>query len=64
MTDVVQATVVAESAAVAECLAKAAVIRGSEAGSGLLERAGAYAALLWLEDGQLAMTPGTSGWLD
>ena len=64
VTDVVQATVVAESAAVAECLAKAAVIRGSEAGSGLLERAGAYAALLWLEDGQLAMTPGTSGWLD
>ncbi len=64
VTDVVQATVVAESAGAAECLAKAAVIRGSEAGLGLLQRAGAYAALLWLVDGASATMPGTSRWLD
>ena len=63
VTDVVQATVVAESAGAAECLAKAAVIRGSRAGLGLLERAGAWAALLWLDDGRLVTAPGTSGWL-
>jgi thiamine biosynthesis lipoprotein len=63
LTDVVQATVVAESAAVAECLAKSAVIRGSRDGMGLLERAGAWAAVLLLEDGHLMTTPGESGWL-
>jgi thiamine biosynthesis lipoprotein len=63
VTDVVQATVVAEGAGAAECLAKAAVIRGSEAGLGLLERADAWAALLWLEDGDLLMSPGTLRWL-
>ena len=62
-TDVVQATVVAESAAVAESLAKSAVIRGSHDGMGLLERAGAWAAVLLLEDGDLMTTPGESGWL-
>ena len=63
VTDVVQATVVAESTGVAECLAKAAVIRGSEAGLGLLERGDAWAALLCLENGDLVTTPGTSRWL-
>ena len=64
MTDVAQATVIAETAAAAECLAKAAVIRGSEAGLGLLERAGAYAALLWLANGDLIATTKTRRWLD
>ena len=63
VTDVVQATVVAESAGVAECLAKSAVIRGSQGGLELLDRAGAWAAVLLLEDDELFATPGTSGWL-
>jgi thiamine biosynthesis lipoprotein len=62
-TDVVQATVVAECAGLAEALAKSAVIRGSHAGLELLGRTGAWAALLLLEDGDLLATPGTTRWL-
>jgi thiamine biosynthesis lipoprotein len=62
-TDVVQATVVAESAAAAECLAKSAVVRGSHRGLELVERAGAWAAVLLLEDGSLVTTPRTAAWL-
>jgi thiamine biosynthesis lipoprotein len=62
-SDVVQATVVAASAGLAEALAKSAVIRGSHDGFGLLERAGAWGALLLLEDGELLATPDTTRWL-
>lgn len=62
-TDVVQATVVAESTGLAEALAKSAVIRGSSDGLELLARAGAWAALLLLEDGDLLATPGATRWL-
>jgi thiamine biosynthesis lipoprotein len=64
LTDVVQATVVAESAGRAEALAKSAVIRGSRGGLGLLGRSEAWAALLLLESGDILATPGTSRWLD
>jgi len=52
VTDVIQATVVAESAAIAEALAKTAVILGAGRGLALLERAGAIAAVLATDDGQ------------
>lgn len=62
-TDVVQATVVAEGALVAEALAKAVVIAGSVDGVRLLEGAGAMAALILLESGQLMATKGSEEWL-
>ena len=62
-TDIVQATVVADSTGLAEALAKSAVIRGSRGSVGLLRRAGAWAALLLLDDGDLLTTPDTSRWL-
>lgn len=63
LTDVVQATVVAESAGLAEALAKSAAIRGSHDGLELLHRARAWGALLLLEDDSLLATPGTKRWL-
>jgi len=63
-TDVVQATVVAERAGLAEALAKAAVIRGAQAGPAVLEAGGAWAALLLLASGDLLALPGTDRWLD
>ena len=63
VTDVVQATVVAESTGLAEALAKSAVIRGSHDGLELLDRAGAWGALLLLEGGDLFKTPGAMRWL-
>lgn len=63
VTDVVQTTVVAASTGLAEALAKSAVIRGSHDGFELLDRAGVWAALLLLEDGDLLTTPGTTRWL-
>jgi thiamine biosynthesis lipoprotein len=50
-TDLVQATVVAPSAAEAETLAKAAVILGSQSGARLLEQSNASFALLVRHDG-------------
>ncbi len=63
-TDVVQATVVAERAGLAEALAKAAVIRGAQAGVEVLEAGGAWAALLLLVNGDLLALPGSDRWLD
>ena len=63
VTEVVQATVIAESTGLAEALAKSAVIRGSQGGFELLDRAGAWGALLLLKDGDLLKTPGTARWL-
>lgn len=62
-TDVVQATVVADSALAAEAMAKAVVIAGSEAGLGLLDRAGIRAGILLLRDGELIGTPSAQAWL-
>ncbi len=63
VTDVVQATVVAESALAAESLAKAIVISGSQEGLDLAERAGSLAEVLLLDDGQIIASPRTLEWL-
>jgi thiamine biosynthesis lipoprotein ApbE len=63
MTDIIQATVMAEDATTAEGLAKAAVIAGSDAAPGFLERAGAWAAVLLLADGGVIASPSSVAWL-
>jgi len=63
VTDVVQATVVAGTALAAESLAKSIVISGSWDGLELAERAGARAAVLLLEDGEVIATPQSLDWL-
>jgi thiamine biosynthesis lipoprotein len=62
-TDVIQATVVAESALVAEALAKSSVILGSADGLDLLERAGAWAEIILLESGEVISTMRSLDWL-
>ena len=62
-TDVVQATVVAADALLAEALAKSVVIAGSDAGLRALRRSGAHAAVLLLNDGELIVPPGAEAWL-
>jgi thiamine biosynthesis lipoprotein len=57
VTDLVQATVVAPSAAEAEVLAKAAVIMGSDAGAAFLEKASASFGLLVRYDGTTIDVP-------
>jgi thiamine biosynthesis lipoprotein ApbE len=64
VTDLVQATVVADSASEAEGLAKAAVIAGSEEGLALLERAGAQGAVLLTDRGETIASPRTLALLD
>jgi thiamine biosynthesis lipoprotein len=59
LTDVVQATVVAGSALLAESYAKAAVIAGSGAGFALLDRAPIRGAVLLLDAGQVLALPRT-----
>ena len=56
MTDVVQATVIADSARSAETLAKAIIIAGSEDGLSLAAAGGMEAALLVLASGEIRMT--------
>ncbi|HEX2755808.1 MAG TPA: FAD:protein FMN transferase [Candidatus Limnocylindrales bacterium] len=63
VTDLVQATVLAGSARVAEALAKAAVIVGSEAAFALLDRAGVDGAILLTDRGRLLIHPATLRWL-
>jgi thiamine biosynthesis lipoprotein len=58
-TDVVQATVVADTALRAEALAKAAVIAGSMAGLALLERAGVRGAVILTTTGEVMASPAT-----
>ena len=62
-TDVVQATVLASGAAVAEAFAKSAVILGSVGGLDFLDRAGVAGAILLLEDGRALALPRTSAYL-
>ncbi|MDA8236567.1 MAG: FAD:protein FMN transferase [Chloroflexi bacterium] len=62
-TDVVQATVLASGAAVAEAFAKTAVILGSAAGLDFLDRAGVAGAILLLEDDRVLALPRTMEFL-
>jgi thiamine biosynthesis lipoprotein len=62
-TDLVQATVVAQTAREAEAFAKAAVILGSAAGLRFLEQSAAVAAILLTDGGETISLPGTGAWL-
>lgn len=62
-TDVVQATVLAGSAAEAETWAKCAVLVGAAAGIDLLDRAGVAGAVLLMADGRAVALPRTTEWL-
>ena len=62
-TDVVQATVLARSARVAEVLAKTAVILGRDEGLTFLEAAGALAAVVLTDAGECLATPRSLDWL-
>ena len=62
-TDVVQATVIASGAAVAEALAKSAVILGAVAGLDFLEQSAAAGAILLLDDGRVVALPRTTAFL-
>lgn len=62
-TDVVQATVVADSALDAEALAKATVILGADGALDMLEGSDALAAVLLLEDGDVVATTRSLDWL-
>lgn len=57
-TDVIQATVIAGSARLAEVYAKAAVILGSVAGLAALDRPGVEGVLLLTERGEVLASPG------
>jgi FAD:protein FMN transferase len=63
VTDVVQATVLARSAAEAEAFAKAIVILGSEDALQLLDRPGVGEALILTERGDVLATPTMRRWL-
>jgi FAD:protein FMN transferase len=63
VTDVVQATVLAGSAAEAEAFAKAVVILGSEGALRLLDRPGLGGALLLTGRGEILATPSLTRWL-
>ena len=62
-TDVVQATVLSNSAREAEAIAKSAVILGSEATLGRLDRSDVHGAILLTERGDVLVTPSTVRWL-
>ncbi|HET9681892.1 MAG TPA: FAD:protein FMN transferase, partial [Candidatus Limnocylindrales bacterium] len=62
-TDLVQATVIATSARLAEAFAKAAVIVGGEAAPRALRRPGVLGAILLTDDRRLLTLPGTERYL-
>jgi FAD:protein FMN transferase len=62
-TDILTATVVAPSAMIAEAIAKAVLISGSEAGMAWLESDDSLAGLLILENGQLLYSKGLEQYL-
>jgi thiamine biosynthesis lipoprotein len=63
-TDLVQATVLTHSARTAEVLAKAAVILGRDLGLAFLEEAGALAAVVLTDAGDVLATPPSLAWLE
>ena len=63
VTDVVQATVLAESASLAEIAAKSIVILGSEKGATLMERPGILAVIILTEDDRVLASPSALRWL-
>ncbi|HEX7473391.1 MAG TPA: FAD:protein FMN transferase [Candidatus Limnocylindrales bacterium] len=63
VTDVVQATVLAESASAAEIAAKTIVILGSEAGAAMMERPGILAVIVLTERDRVLASPSTLRWL-
>jgi thiamine biosynthesis lipoprotein ApbE len=62
-SDVTQCTVVAESAALAEAVAKAVVIRGSDWGLGSLGQPGVLGAVLVRRNGEVLVTEEALPWL-
>ncbi len=62
-TDVVQATVLAATARMAEAAAKAVVLAGSDGAPTVLHRTGAHGALLLTTSGEVRATPGMLSWL-
>jgi thiamine biosynthesis lipoprotein len=62
-TDVIQATVLADTARAAEVFAKTAVIAGTRRAFGLLDHPGVRGVLLLTERGELRATPGMVRWL-
>jgi thiamine biosynthesis lipoprotein len=62
ISDVVQATVIASSARIAEALAKATVIAGSEDVADLLDRT-SHGAVLMLTSGEVVATPSLLEWM-
>jgi thiamine biosynthesis lipoprotein len=62
-TDVVQATVLADSARLAEVVAKVAVILGTDAAFELAERPGVLGVLLMTEGGEVRASEGMVRWL-
>lgn len=63
VTDVVQATVLAESASLAEIAAKSIVILGSERGTTLMERPGILAVIVLTQDDRVLASPSALRWL-
>jgi thiamine biosynthesis lipoprotein len=63
VTDVVQATVLADSASAAEVAAKSIVIMGSEAGEAMLERPGIRAVIVLTARGVVLASPSALRWL-
>ncbi len=62
-TDIVQATVLADSARAAEAFAKAAVLAGSDLAAGILDRPGVHGGLFITTRGEIRATPGMLPWL-
>lgn len=63
VTDVVQATVLADTASAAEIYAKTIVILGSEAGATIMERPGVRAVIILDDRDQVLASPSTLRWL-
>jgi thiamine biosynthesis lipoprotein len=62
-TDVIQATVLADTARAAEAFAKATVLAGSDLAAEILDRPGVHGALLLTTRGEIRATPGLLTWL-
>jgi thiamine biosynthesis lipoprotein len=62
-TDVVQATVLADTARAAEAFAKAAVLAGSDLAGEILDRPGVHGGLLLTTRGEIRATPGMLSWI-